>query len=178
MTVILQHETDTTTALEIMRTRRFIAGPILGDAGLNACIVGHHRGKYHADQAERPGAILESECSGPVSAEPYSFLPERNVCYDQYPHRAFIFVGTTQHLRLVGPTPLNGWSDCVLLPDLTLRTIGPWCLSQMGAWTKRQACKIADEVKQTLAQKPPVQIVLPRTAPYLPLVRERFPDIE
>ena len=53
MTVILQHETDTTTALEIMRTRRFIAGPILGDAGLNACIVGHHRGKYHADRTSR-----------------------------------------------------------------------------------------------------------------------------
>ena len=69
MTVILQHETDTTTALEIMRTRRFIAGPILGDAGLNACIVGHHRGKYHADQAGRRGAILEFEWSGPVSAD-------------------------------------------------------------------------------------------------------------
>lgn len=98
MTVILQHEIDTTTApRNHAHETRFIAGPILGDAPSTHGIVGHHRGKYHVDQAERRGAILEFEWSGPVSADAlYSFLPERNVCYDQYPQGIYLRRQLTQ----------------------------------------------------------------------------------
>ena len=155
-----------------------MAGPILGDAGLNACIVNHRGGQYAPDQAERRGAILEFEWSGPVSTKPYSLIPDRNVCYDQHPHRAFIFVGTTQHLRLIGLTAKGGWSDFVQRPDLSLTTLGEWCLSRRVGWVKGQADLIATEIKQTLARKPHVRIVLPPTAPYLSLIRQRFPDLE
>ncbi len=178
MSVILRHETDPTTALEIMRTRRFIAGPILGDAGLNACFINHPDGAYHPNQAERRGAILEFEWSGPVSSENYVSYPDRNVCYDQHPHRAFIFVGTTQHLRLVGLKPKEGWISFVQRPDFSLSAIGTWCRSRRAGWMTKQAGLIAAEVNSTLADKPPVTIVLPSSAPYLQLVRQRFPDIE
>lgn len=176
--MILQHETDPATALEILRTRRFIAGPILGDAGLNACIVNHQGGDYYPNQAERRGAILDFEWSGPVSTEVYSLMPDRNVCYDQHPHRAFIFVGTTQHLRLVGLTPKEGWADFVQRPDLTLSTVREWCLSRRKTWAKKQAEAIIAEIKQVVAQKPAVRIVLPNSAPYLSLVDQRFPNIK
>lgn len=178
MTMILQHETDPATALVILRTRRFMAGPILGDAGLNACIVNHRSGRYAPDQAERRGAILEFEWSGPVSTKPYSLIPDRNVCYDQHPHRAFIFVGTTQHLRLIGLTAKEGWTDFVQRPEFSLTSLGAWCLSRRAGWAKRQAELIATEVKHALVRRPHVQIVLPSTAPYLSLVRQHYPDIE
>ena len=178
--LILQHETHPATALAILRSRRFIAGPILGDAGLNAYIVGHPRGNYHPDQAERRGAILEFEWSGPVSAEEYSAYPDRDVCYDQHPHRAFVFVGNTQHLRLVGLKLKSQvqWADYVRRPELTLSTIWPWVQSRRQTWVQEQAGMIDAEVKHVLAQKPLVRIVLPRSAPYLAYVRKRYPDIE
>lgn len=176
--MILQHETDPATALEILRTRRFIAGPILGDAGLNACIVNHQRGDYYPNQAERRGAILDFEWSGPVSTEVYSSMPDRNVCYDQHPHRAFIFAGTTRHLRLVGLAPKDQWTDFVQHPELTLSNLWAWCLSRRKMWAKEQADAIIAEIKQVVALKPVVRIVLPNSAPYLSLVHQRFPDIK
>ena len=41
-----------------------------------------------------------------------------------------------------------------------------------------QAEMIAQEVEQTLAQKPAVRIVLPNSSPYHHLVRKRYPNIE
>lgn len=178
--LILQHETHPSSALNILRTRRFIAGPILGDAGLNAFIVGHPRGNYRGEQAERRGAILEFEWSGPVSTQDYGVYPDLDVCYDQHPHRAFVFVGTTQHLRLVGlkVKSENGWADYVHRPELTVSTIWPWLQSRRKNWVMEQAEMIAQEVEQTLAQKPAVRIVLPNSSPYHHLVRKRYPNIE
>ena len=178
--LILQHETNPACALNILRTRRFVAGPILGDAGLNAFIVGHPRGKYREEQAERRGAILEFEWSGPVSTQDYGVYPNLDVCYDQHPHRAFIFVGTSQHLRLVGLKlkSKDGWAGYVHRPKLTVSTIWPWLQSQQKNWVTKQAEMIAQEVEHILAQNPAVRIVLPHNSPYHHFVRKRYPNIE
>lgn len=178
--LLLQHETHPAIALKVLRTRRFVAGPILGDAGLNAFIVVHPRGNYRGEQAAQRGAILEFEWSGPVSAEDYGVYPDLDVCYDQHPHRAFVFVGTTQHLRLVGLKlkSSDGWAEYVRRPVLSLSTFWPWLQSRRGGWVKKQAQLIAEEVERILAERPPVRIVLPRSSPYQHLVRKRYPNIE
>lgn len=165
--LILQHETNPACALNILRTRRFVAGPILGDAGLNAFIVGHPRGKYREEQAERRGAILEFEWSGPVSTQDYGVYPNLDVCYDQ-------------HLRLVGLKlkSKDGWAGYVHRPKLTVSTIWPWLQSRQKNWVTKQAKMIAQEVEHTLAQKPAVRIVLPQNSPYHHFVRKRYPNIE
>ena len=179
-TVILLHETHPAIALRILRSRRIVAGPIVGDAGLNAFIVGHPAGDYNPDQAVRRGAILEFEWDGPVSTEKYSGYPDRNVCYDQHPHRAFVFVGTTQHLRLVGLSleVADGWASYVRRPELTLKTVKEWFRSRRESWLAEQVAMIDSEVAQILSERPSVSIVLPRSAPYLGYIRKRFPDIE
>ena len=179
-TVILRHETHPAIALRILRTRRFVAGPILGDAGLNACIVGHPAGGYNPDQAVGRGAILEFEWNGPISTERYSAYPEPNVCYDQHPHRAFVFVGTTHHLRLVGLSLDNTdeWASHVRRPKLTLNTMMEWLRSRQESWVAEQVASINSEVEQILSTRPSVSIVLPRYAPYLSDIRKLFPDIE
>ena len=89
-------------------------------------------------------------------------------------------MGTTQHLRLVGMKVKseNGWADYVHRPELTVSTIWPWLQSRRKNWVMEQAEMIAQEVEQTLAQKPAVRIVLPNSSPYHHLVRKRYPNIE
>lgn len=178
--LILQHETDPACALSILRSCRFVAGPILGDAGLNAFIVGHPRGNYRAEQAARRGAILEFEWSGPVSTQDFGLYANQDVCYDQHPHRAFVFVGSSQHLRLVGLKlkSQDGWTGYVNRPELTVSTLWTWLQSRGENWVNKQAEMIAQEVEQALAQRPAVRIVLPQNSAYNHLVRQRYPNIE
>ena len=48
----------------------------------------------------------------------------------------------------------------------------------MEIYSPQQAEAIIAEIKQVVAQKPAVRIVLPNSAPYLSLVHQRFPNIK
>ena len=122
MPLTLRHETAPAIALNVARTKRFSAGSILGDSGLNVEIVGHPMGPYHPDQAEHTGAHLILEWSGPIrrSFEPHGYPPD--IFFDQHPHRVFVPVGTTCHLRLTGVELDAGtsWQDSVIRPTVSL----------------------------------------------------------
>lgn len=177
----LLHETSPWVALEVARTGRFKAGPILGDAGLNAVMYDHPKGNFNPDQAENLGAILEFEWSGPITLESYISRPEIDWLYDQHPHRLFLFLGSSKHLQLVGVNLKRGfgWEDLIMPPVFDFRRIldrGMWrkwlASHDKKRWISQEAKKIEREIKSIVASRPNIKIVPPPHAAYLHLMEK------
>lgn len=175
----LLHETSPWVALQVARTGQFKAGPILGDAGLNAVMENHPKGKFNPDQAASCGAIIEFEWSGPITMDKYISRPEIDCLYDQHPHRLFLFVGSSKHLRLVRVDLKHGygWEAAVVPPTFDRRRIFDWDMwRQWGAsrlnkrWVLAQARNIEKEISSLIAKRPFIEIVKPSYAPYLHLL--------
>ncbi|CAG9183950.1 hypothetical protein [Cupriavidus pampae] len=169
------HETSPAVALRILRTLQFVAGPILGDAGLSGALPG----STYGEQAILRGAVLHFEWTGPVSAAS-SGRHEPYLLYDERPHRLFVFVGTQRYLQLRGVTLADGltWADAVAGPArpngvawLNPRAWRDW-LFPVQART-RQARMVGEEVARRLAETPTIRIVPPARAPYLGILRAR-----
>jgi hypothetical protein len=98
--MLLAHETSLDAALAILRTGRFIAGPILGDAGLNCVPYTPGKTSLPIEKGERSGVTLLFEWSGspPHVSGGYVRLPN-NLYADA--GRFFVPVRTNQHLTLV-----------------------------------------------------------------------------
>ncbi|MDR8032280.1 hypothetical protein [Burkholderia cenocepacia] len=179
MPIKLTHETAPYIARSIVESGSFIAGPILGDAGMNAYI---DSGFYNRDQAERTGAFVEFEWTGPVAAAPARGVHEPDVLYDEQPHRAFIFVCTCKYLRVTGVRfrPGLSWRDAVHVPSrpTSAATLSPaawlaWARTWQTGWLDRQAAELESTVLARLATKPSVSIVPPANCPYLFIPRDR-----
>ncbi|MEK6352129.1 hypothetical protein [Burkholderia sola] len=179
MPIKLTHETAPYIARDIVESGSFIGGPILGDAGMNAYIDG---GLYNRDQAERTGATLEFEWTGPVSAAPARGVHEPDVLYDERPHRAFIFVCTRKHLRVTGVRFHSGlsWRDAVYVPSrpTAAASLSPaawlaWARTWQPGWLDNQAAELESAMLARLATKPSVSIVPPADCPYLFILRDR-----
>ncbi|RQH04350.1 hypothetical protein [Paraburkholderia dinghuensis] len=179
MAITLTHETSPAIARSIIETRVFIGGPILGDAGMNACIEGV---AYNADQAERRGALIEFEWSGPIQSAPADGRHEPGVLYDERPHRAFIFVCTREHLRVTGVRFRNGisWRHAVRVPPRPAGS-GLWSAAAWLAWARasaprwldRQAEDLERAIQERLASEPTVSVEPPASCPYLFILRNR-----
>ena len=106
----IEHETSPAIAAQVARTKRFLAGPILGDSGLNAVIVDDPRGPYHPQQAANCGAVMRFTWCGPVATGYYTAGYPPNQLFDEYPHRAFLPVGTNMNLKLIDIKLVSGSS--------------------------------------------------------------------
>lgn len=178
MAIKLTHETGPEIVRRIVESGEIAAGPLLGDAGLNACIEGV---AYNPDQAERTGAFVDFEWTGPIKLGAYA-EHEPNVLYDDRPHRAFVFVCTNRHLRLTGVRFSAGlsWRNAVSVPSrpagerlLSASAWYAWVLSRSPEWLDEAATELESAMLARLAKKPPVSIVPPDDCPYLYDLRVR-----
>ena len=181
MTVILHHETSPRIALQIARTRCIRAGPILGDSGLNVIIPTHANGEYFDGQAQNRGAILIFHWNGPVSRAHFADGYPVDTLYDQHPHRGFVPVGTTNHLKLHGIQLNEGfnWEMAVELPEF--RTKGSkitWAFSKCPRWKSSQASLIKKEVERILSGRPTMSVVFPEHCIYKNLLLQKYPNVD
>ena len=185
----LLHVTSPRTALKTIRSGKFRAGPILGDAGLNCYIDPHPNGNYGYNHYAQNGAVLEFDWVGPVSSAPYTLHPPMDVPIDQHPHRAFLMVGTGQGitgapncLRLVSVRLMPGrtWAEAEDEPTLDVfnpATWGPWLSKVKGEWKQKKHAQVQMEVAQRLVFPVSVEIVLPRSSSYHHLLLKAFPNL-
>jgi hypothetical protein len=166
----ITHETSPAAAVRIARTQVFYGAGILGDAGLNAVIPGHHPDPYCSDQAAASGAILHLEWSGKIVRVPRleTVKYEPGILYDQHPHRAFIFAGPTHDLRLVRIELRAG----ATYEAAATRTSFPrgrsafkranwssWIRDFRHDWTKHAAARIQSEMDGIAAQRPVIRVM-------------------
>ncbi|WP_199028876.1 hypothetical protein [Ralstonia sp. ASV6] len=172
----IYHETLPAIAIHIARTKQFICGEIAGDAGLNCYIEGSLPNLSVYSQAEKKGALITFEWTGPISSDGYWMFGDPDTLYDQRPHRGFVPVDTTQHLKLVGIELLYGqtFADLVHRPNLPSGTdvLKPWiwwewAQSRRSAWVKAQAQQLESTIAALVAERPSISVVPPRRAPYL-----------
>ncbi len=179
---ILIHETDPWTAITIARSGIALGGPILGDAGLNCWIQDDERGSFNSDQAERKGALMFFEWSGPVATDGYRLIGAPDVLYDQRPHRAIVFVESTKHLRLATIQLIGGssYEDLVVRPTFPTgqQLLYPsswvrWVQSKRAGWVAGQAKVLQADLDSLLQSRPAIRIAAPRDASYHFVLCER-----
>ena len=180
MSYILHHETAPDTALRIARSKRCMAGPILSDSGLNVEIRDHAQGAFNRDQAATKGAVMVFQWDDPICdlSLPHGYPP--NILYDQHPHRGFVPVGTTQHLKLIDIKLNTGssWAMAVTRPAPHASAhLVDWALSWLPGWEAREAQKIGKEVVAIVRQQPNVSVVFPPENEYEVLLRARFANV-
>lgn len=177
----LLHETSPSVALKVARSGQFMAGPILGDAGLNAVMANHPKGNFNPGQAENRGATLEFEWSGPITMDNYKSRPEIDYLYDQHPHRLFLFLGSRKHLQLVGVNLKQGygWEEVIAPPTFNVGRFfdrdmwREWLASyNKKRWVFEETKKIEREIKSIVAIKPSIEIAKHPEAPYLRLLEK------
>lgn len=179
--LVVTHETSPRIAVDVVRNRRFVGGPISGDAGLNCFIEGV---EYNPDQASNSGAFITFEWVGERQEvgkfEDPAYKP--NVLYDQRPHRAFIPVGTTDHLRLIDLTFAedSAWSKLVNAPALpnsqeffSVRAWAKWLAGFRGNWAATEAARVRAELARLVAERPSISIVPHPAAPYRDTFKRR-----
>ncbi|WP_215845070.1 hypothetical protein [Candidatus Pantoea bituminis] len=163
----LKHITSPWTALDIIRTLSIIAGPSLSDSGLNVFIENHPGGPYMSNILNQSGAKLIFEWSGPSKRSTLADGYPPDILYDQFPHRAFIPVGTRSHLYLIGLELMDGvsWEVAVSKPKFKLTRPQSWKLwlqSKHHQWLEREVARIEDEVAGIVKKRPTAKIVFPR----------------
>ena len=177
----IYHETSPWIAIHIARTQQFMGGAISGDAGLNCYIEGSLPDLNIFSQAEQKGALMTFEWSGPVSTEPYGVFGEPDTLYDQRPHRGFIPVDSTKHLKLVGIELLRGgmFSDLIERPPVPrgfslfkLSAWAEWLASKQEGWLDAESKRLELQVSMLAASRPSISVVPPVRAPYLHLLEE------
>ncbi|MBW5286534.1 hypothetical protein [Burkholderia gladioli] len=178
MSIKLTHETTPYVARAIIESGEFVAGPILGDGGMNACIEGV---SYHPDQAELAGAFLDFEWTGPIESGARG-EHEPNILYDERPHRAFVFVCTSNYLHLTGVRFRAGlsWRHAVRVPSrpagtelFSLPAWSEWMQTWSPKWLDKASAALETTMLARLSSKPLVSIVPPANCPYLFVLRER-----
>ncbi|HDR9511708.1 hypothetical protein C5615_35900 [Burkholderia cepacia] len=179
MAIKLTHETTPYIARTIVESGTFVAGPILGDGGMNACIEGV---AYNPDQAELTGAFVDFEWTGPIESGPARAGHEPNVLYDEQPHRAFVFVCTSKHLHVTGVRFRTGlsWRNAVRVPSrpagaelFSLPAWSEWIQTWSPKWLDKASIALETTMLAKLSSKPSVSIVPPKHCPYLFILRER-----
>ncbi len=177
MTVI-EHETSPAIAVEVARTTRFLAGPVLGDSGLNAFIVGHKAGPYHPEQPAKHGAVMRFEWTGPNGQGyfPTGYPPNR--LFDQHPHRAFVPVGTNRGLRLIEIELVGGgsWEDAVVEPSFSFANLPLWLASRHGGWRQKVAESLKEEILAIVGTRPLITIAFPPKCIYRSNLVKNYPD--
>ncbi len=157
------HETSPLIAVEVIRTRCVIGGPIQADDGLNARLLNHPNGPYNRSEIANPGVFLEFEWTGVmVQSKGNHWGP--NLLHDQYPLRAFVPAGTNSHLHLTGIRfrPGYSWGDAVRVPTLSIfQPCGwrAWIASKRPGWKSREADRIAKEICNVLRLSPKIRVV-------------------
>lgn len=180
--VLLHHETSPSIALAIARSRKCLAGPILGDSGINVEIVGHPK-QFLRGQAAHNGARLIFEWDGPVEHKnpPLGYKPDH--LYDEHPHRGIVPVGTTKHLHLVGIDLINdsSWLTTVVKPIFCITNPGgwkKWYSSKHPEWEFHAAKEIENEIDDLVRQRPLISVVFPPECIYAGLLKDRFPSVK
>lgn len=174
----IEHETSPSIAAEVARTKRFLAGPILGDSGMNAFIVGHQAGPYHPEQAENRGAIMRFSWTGPVTQGYFAKGYPPNQLFDQHPHRAFVPVGTNIDLRLFDIKLVGGasWEDVVVEPSFSLAALPSWLLSRRPGWRKNAVKRLQKEIAAIVAMQPLIRICFPPECDYQFDLMKAYPN--
>lgn len=196
--VIVRHETSPEIALQVIRTREFWAGPILGDSGMNVEIEDHPSG-YHNGQAESKGAFLRFDWDGVVV--PGKFLQKINELVmpadhliDEMPHRGILPVGTgqgltgsTAKLRLIGvefAVNIDLSKMARERAEFEFRKL--FCLKMWRKWffglvgikfLGSGARNIQSEIDSIVKSKPQIMVVMPPYAPYRDCVCKVYPKI-
>lgn len=164
--LVLLHETSPDRALLIARSLIFVADAMPDDAGLNCFIENSHDGCYFPGQARFTGALMRFHWTGPKTSEPSTLDHECDVLFDHYPHRAIVFAGPTQHLRLISVELRTGYSfeGCTIKPSvpwrspLNFRAWLYWAQGLSANWEKQQGEVIKREMDSIVSQQPPIHI--------------------
>ena len=175
---IIEHETSPSIAAKVARTKRFLAGPILGDSGMNAVIVGHPAGPYQPEQAAKRGAMMRFSWTGAVSqgSHPSGYPP--NQLFDQHPHRAFLPVGPNNNLKLIEIELVDGasWEDAVVEPSFSLVSPSSWFSSKRsGAW-RVAVERLEEEMAGIVAKQPDITICFPPICIYQSHLMTAYPN--
>jgi len=177
----IYHETSPWIAIHVARTGQFMGGAISGDAGLNCYIEGSLPDLSLYSQAEQKGALITFEWSGPVSTERYGVFGEPDTLYDQRPHRGFIPVDSTKHLKLVGIDLLHGgvFADLIERPAFPrgsslfkLSAWAEWIASKREGWLYAESNRLQVQAAVLAASRPSISVIPPTRAPYLRLLEE------
>lgn len=175
---IIEHETSPAIAADVARTKRFLAGPILGDSGMNAIMLGHVAGPYHPDQAIKPGAVMRFAWSGPVTKGSFPGGYPPNQLIDEHPHRAFLPVGTNVNLKLIEIVLVGGgsWEDAVVEPTFSWATLPSWLASKREGWRQAVAGRLEQELAAIVATQPNITICFPSDCIYRSTVMKTYPN--
>lgn len=174
----IEHETSPAIAAKVARTQRFLAGPIMGDSGLNAFIVGHGAGPYHPEQASNCGAVMRFAWTGPVTQGSFVNGYPPNQLYDEHPHRAFLPVGTNRSLKLIEIVLVGGgtWEDAVVEPSFSLANLPTWLNSKRTGWRHSVAGRIEEEMAEIVTTQPNITICFPPNCIYRSTVMKSYPN--
>lgn len=175
---IIEHETSPAIAATVARTKRFLAGPLLSDSGMNAVIVNHPAGPYLPGQAAACGAMMRFEWTGIVSQGSFSGGYPPNQLFDQHAHRAFLPVGTNLNLKLIDIYFVNGasWQDAVVQPSFSLTNLCSWLSSKFPGWLQAEAMKLQDEMVGIVANQPNITICFPPHCIYRSNLMQAYPN--
>ncbi|MBD8051104.1 hypothetical protein [Limnohabitans radicicola] len=159
----IEHETSPAIAAEVARVKRFLAGPIKGDSGMNAFIVGHVAGPYCPDQAANCGAVMRFEWTGPVIQGSIFNGYSPNQLFDEHPHRAFIPAGTNSNLKLIEIVLVRGcsWEDAIVDPSFSLANLCSWLSSKRAGWRQAVAERLEEEMAAIVATQPNISVCVP-----------------
>ncbi len=147
----LIHHTSLDRAISIVRTCVYKPAQSAGDEGLNAFVVGKpmNRGQW----IEATGAVLKFDWSGPTRVNNVSPF-EPNVLHENLPWRAFVPVGSTKYLRVIGLEADNeAWENQI---ETT-----PWyCLSgkMKAAYRQKHAKILKRKIEDRIATHPSVEV--------------------
>lgn len=174
----IEHETSPAIAAEVARTKRFLAGPILGDSGMNVTIVGHLAGPYHPEQAANCGAVMRFAWTGPVSQGRFPAGYPPNQLFDEHPHRALVPVGTNINLKLIEIELVDGasWEDAVVETAFSLANLPSWLLSKRAVCRQEAAERIEEEMAAIVGTQPNIAICFPSDCIYRSIVMKTYPN--
>lgn len=183
MVLKIEHETSPAIALAVLRSRRFLAGPILSDSGLNVIFDDQENIGCHSGQAVCTGALMTFNWTGPVSKIYCSSGYPPNVLYDQRPHRGFVPVGTTNFLTLVNIELIGeaSWQEAVVRPKFIFgsspRLWVYWLKSHSESWRLNEMKKIQTEIEALRRSPVSICISFPPSSIYEMYLRRKFPSI-
>lgn len=174
----IEHETSPTIAAEVARVKRFLAGPIMGDSGMNAIIVGHVAGPYYPEQAANRGAVMRFAWTGPVTQGSFLNGYPPNQLFDEHPHRAFLPVGTNINLKLIEIVLVGGgsWEDAVVEPSFSLANLPSWLSSKRAGWRQAAAGRLEEEMAAIVATQPNITVCFPSDCIYRSTVMKTYPN--
>ena len=175
----IEHETSPAYAADVAIKGRFLAGPILGDSGMNAVIVNHPAGPYFPGQAVQRGAVLRFDWTGPIVPAANKILGyPPNELQDEHPHRALVPVGTNQYLHLVDIRLIRraSWEEAVVEPTFSSLALLSWLASKLPGWKTHQAKRLSQHIAGIVAKRPLISVWFPDGCIYRGTVMKQYPN--